>query len=366
MSLKKDKNLNKDQFYMNLALNLAKEKIGLTGSNPSVGCVIVKNSQLISSGQTSNNGRPHAEFNAIKSCKKNLKGSSIYISLEPCSHYGKTPPCTSIIIKSGIKKVFYAIDDIDLRSSKKATIILKKKKIIVKKNFLSKKAKNLYKSYFFTKKNKFPYVTGKIACSKDLLISSKKKYITNEHSRKISHLLRYKNQGILISSSTLNLDNPRLSCRLPGLEKFSPVRFIVDKNLKINSKSYIVKTAKTIKTYVFYNKDKINKMRILKKLGIKLIKTKLNKEKMLDLSYVLSKIKNIGINYLLVEGGRNLTLSFIDSNLFNEFYLFKSHLKLKQNGKINISKILHKLRNIFTYKKKINTYLDKNELLNYY
>ena len=99
MSTKKDKFNRKDHFYMNLALNLARERLGLTGENPSVGCVIVKNNEVISFGQTSLNGIPHAEYNAIKSCKKNLKGAKIYVTLEPCTHYGKTPPCTNIIIK---------------------------------------------------------------------------------------------------------------------------------------------------------------------------------------------------------------------------------------------------------------------------
>ena len=108
MSTKKDKFNHKDHFYMNLALNLARERLGLTGENPSVGCVIVKNDEVISFGQTGLNGIPHAEYNAIKSCKKNLKGSKIYVSLEPCTHYGKTPPCTELIIKHKIKEVVIA------------------------------------------------------------------------------------------------------------------------------------------------------------------------------------------------------------------------------------------------------------------
>ena len=104
MSTKKDKFTKKNSYFMNLAFNLARERSGLTGKNPPVGCVIVKNDEVISLGQTGLNGRPHAEYNAIKSCKENLKGSTIYVSLEPCSHYGKTPPCTNLIIKSKIKK----------------------------------------------------------------------------------------------------------------------------------------------------------------------------------------------------------------------------------------------------------------------
>ena len=109
MSTKKDKFNHKDHFYMNLALNLARERLGLTGENPSVGCVIVKNDEVISFGQTGFNGRPHAEYNAIRSCKKNLKGSKIYVSLEPCTHYGKTSPCSDIIIRSKISETFVYI-----------------------------------------------------------------------------------------------------------------------------------------------------------------------------------------------------------------------------------------------------------------
>ena len=116
MSTKKDKFNHKDHFYMNLALNLARERLGLTGENPSVGCVIVKNDEVISFGQTGVNGRPHAEYNAIKSCKENLKGSKIYVTLEPCTHYGKTSPCTNIIIRSKIKEVIFSIIDPDIRT----------------------------------------------------------------------------------------------------------------------------------------------------------------------------------------------------------------------------------------------------------
>ena len=366
MSLKKDNFSKKEIFYMKLALNLAGERIGLTGTNPSVGCVIVKNNKILSTGQTSLNGRPHAEYNAIKNCKKNIKDSEMYISLEPCTHYGLTPPCTDEIIKSKIKKVYYAIDDVDKRTSHKAYTILKNKKIIVKKNLLINEAKKIYKSYFFNKSNVYPYTIGKIACSKDLLITSYKKNITNKFSRQFSHLLRFKNQGILISSKTVNFDNSKLTCRLFGLEKFSPKRFILDKNLNIKINSQIIQTAKNNKTYIFYNKENVKKEKLLKKFGVKLIKCKINPHNMIDLKSVLIKIKKLGINYLLVEGGNKLTTSFVINNLFNEFYLFKSNLKLGFRGKNNISKIISKLKLVFNRKKIINTYLDKDELLNYY
>ena len=130
---KKDKFSIKDKNYMKLAINLARARKGLTGDNPSVGCVIVKNDSIISIGQTGFNGRPHAETNAINNSCQNLIGSKIYVTLEPCNHYGKTPPCTNSIIKSGIKEVFYSINDIDNKVKGKSFKILSKKNIKVKK-----------------------------------------------------------------------------------------------------------------------------------------------------------------------------------------------------------------------------------------
>ena len=151
MSTKKNKFNQKDHYYMNLALNLARDKSGLTGPNPSVGCVIVKNDEIISIGQTGKNGRPHAEYNAIKSCKENLKGSKMYVSLEPCTHYGKTPPCSNIIIKSKIKEVIFPIIDVDNKTKAKSFKIFKSKNIKVKCGILEKEAKKIYKPYIYNR-----------------------------------------------------------------------------------------------------------------------------------------------------------------------------------------------------------------------
>ena len=159
---------------LELAFELAKINLGSTGENPSVGCVIEKDGSIISSGYTSFNGRPHAEFNALKK-KIDFKKTSVYVTLEPCSHYGKTSPCTNIIKKKGIKKVFYCIDDLDKRSRKKSQKILNKNHIYVKKFILKKKALEFYESYQRFKKNKLPLIDAKIALSKDYFTKNKKK-----------------------------------------------------------------------------------------------------------------------------------------------------------------------------------------------
>ena len=148
--------IRKDKYYINIANNLAINSNGYSGPNPSVGAVVVKNNKIISFGNTGFLGRPHAEINALNKLSKNeKKNSTIYISLEPCSHYGKTPPCVNNIIKSGIKRVVYSINDIDNRTSGKAFNILKSKNIKVKKNLLNNISGKIYKKYFFSKKKAY-------------------------------------------------------------------------------------------------------------------------------------------------------------------------------------------------------------------
>ena len=346
MSTKKDKFSPKDKKFMKLALDLARARKGLTGDNPSVGCVIVKNDKILSIGQTGFNGRPHAEYNAIKNSFEKLNGSKMYVTLEPCNHYGKTPPCTNIIVKSKINELIYAINDIDKKVKGKTFNILLNKKIKVKKGLLKEEAKNLYNSYIKNRNQKLPFVTAKIAVSKNKLIYSEiAKRITTKSSDKISHYLRYKNDAIMISNNTLNTDNPRLDCRLKGYEKFSPKRIILDKNLEIKLSSFIFKSSNKNNTIIFYNSCELKKFKILKKKGLILIKSKLNSEGLFNLKMILRKLFALGVRNLLIEGGDKITKKLINSKLIDIFYLFQSS-KILPRGKENKSftslKILNK------------------------
>ena len=334
MSTKKDKFSLKEKKYMRIAINLAKTRKGLTGNNLSVGCIIVKNDKIISLGVTGLNGRPHAETNDMNSSYEDLRGAHMYVSLEPCCHYGKTPPCTVSIIKSGIKKLYFSINDIDSKVKGKSFQILNNKNIIVKKGLLKYEANDLYDSYVVTRKYKLPYVTGKIAISKNRLIYSEgTKRITDKVSDKLTHYLRLKNDGIVISSRTLNVDNPKLNCRLIGYEKFSPKRVILDKDLEIKLNSYIYKTVKKDNTFIFYNSKNKSKIKILKKRGINLIKQKLNNKKHFDLKLILKKLYKIGFRSLLIEGGDKITKNFLKRRLIDKFYLFKSPKNLAKSKK---------------------------------
>ena len=366
MSLKKNNFNSLDRQYMKIAIGLAANQKGITGTNPSVGCVIVKNNKIISYGATNINGRPHAETIALRKNNKENIGSTVYVTLEPCSHYGKTPPCTKALIKSKVKKVIYSIADKDPRSFNKSKKILKSNKITIKSGLLSNKVNELYKSYNYIKKYELPYITGKLACSSDLSILRNNSPITNNYSRSVSHLLRYQNQGILTSYRTVNSDNPKLTCRINGLEKFSPIRIVIDKDLKIKTNSYIVNNSKKDKTIIFHNSKNLSKLRYLKKKNIKLINFEVENDNYFDLKKILKKIYKLGIHNLLIEGGKSLTYQMISKNLFNEFYLFKSNKILYSKAKIKVFDIKKNLDSKFKNNNLVNTYLDKDRLIHYY
>jgi len=361
MSTKKDKFSKKDKKYMSVALTLASARHGLTGENPSVGCVIVKNDEIISIGQTGYNGRPHAEYNAIKNSNEFLKDSTMYVTLEPCNHYGITPPCTKEIIKNKISKIIYSVEDIDKKVKGKSLKILKSKNIIVKKGLLNKEVNNFYKPYFFNRKNKIPYVTGKIAVSKNNLIYSKgTKRITDIYSDKFTHFLRYKNDSLMISHKTLNEDNPKLDCRIQGLSKFSPKRIVLDSNLEMNTNSYIFRTANKDNTVIFYNKADKTKISIFKKKGIQLIKSSLFKNGNFEIIVILKKLYSLGCRNLLVEGGNDLSKSIIKKKLFNQFYLFKGSKSLSKLVAYKDFNFFKDLSQKYKSKNIINTQLGKD------
>ncbi len=364
MYSRKDSFSYKDKKFMKLAINLARNHYGYTGSNPSVGCLVVKKNKILSFGVTSKNGRPHAENRALKK-NINFKGATMYVTLEPCTHYGKTPPCTGLIVKSKIKKVIYSIDDTDQRTSGKAKKILKSKKILVRTGLLKNEAKLLYNDYNYVKLNKIPYIIGKLACSKNNLIFKNNTKITNNYSNAVSHIFRSRCDAILTSSKTVNIDNPSLTCRLPGMENMSPKRIILDAKLQIKLSSYVVKNCKNPKTIIIHSSTNINKINILKKLGVQMIFVKSLKNNHFDLKKVFKKLYSIGVYRIIAEFGKNLTTVMINKNMFNEFYLFKSNQTLTKNNTIDVTSIIKKLRYLYKRKHNINTYLD-NEVIESY
>ena len=337
-------NQNKDYLYLKLAFHQAEINLGSTSLNPSVGCVIVKNNSVISSGRTSFNGRPHAEANALEK-KINLNGSNIYITLEPCSHYGKTPPCVKKIIDKKLNKVIFSINDVDKRSKNLAYRKLKKAKVNVKKFLHKNYAKKFYKSYFLQSTKQLPFIDIKLAVSRDYLsISKKNKWITNSSSRKVGNFLRSKYDCILSTSKTINNDNPLLDCRIEGLEQKSPAIIVIDRLFKIKKKLRMFKN-KSREIFIFVQINNKLKEEYFKKIGVNIIKLKRSDNLKNDVSEVYLILKQLGFNRILIESGLKYINSILKYNLIKNFYLFKSSFGLKKNGKNNTkSGLIKKLK----------------------
>ena len=330
-------------FFSNLAFKIAEKNIGKTSTNPSVGCLVVKNNSVISSGATSVNGRPHAEFNALKK-NKNFTGSKIYVTLEPCSHFGVTPPCTRIIKNKKIKKVFYCFDDPDVRTNKKAKITLKKKNIKLIK--ISNLKNDFYESYFFNKKKNLPFLDAKIALSKDFFtISKRSKWITNSRSRKVGHLIRSRYDGIISTSKSINKDNSLLNCRIDGLDPLKPDLIIIDRNLKLKKNLKLLELSNKRKTFIFTTSNNVKKINYFKNKGCKIVKLKkLNTKE--DFDNLLRKIYKLDKRRLLVESGLIFLKILVKNKLINNIYVFKSNNKLKNVGYNNVKLSFFRKKNL--------------------
>ena len=344
-------------FFSNLAFNIAESNVGKTNKNPSVGCVIVKNNSVISSGVTSINGRPHAEYNAL-SKNLNFKDAYMYVTLEPCTHYGITPPCTNLIKKKRVKKVYYCFEDPDIRTYKKAKIVLNNRIKKIKK--IDDRNKDFYKSYFLNKKYKLPFIDAKIAISKDFsTISKKNKWITNSRSRKVSHLIRSKYDCIISTSASINKDNSLLNCRIKGLNNFKPDLVIIDRKLRLKKNLALYSLAKKRKTYLLTTSNNSKQTSFLKKKNIKIIKLNslLTKD---DFFNLFRKLFQLGKRRILIESGLIFLNQLLKMNFINNLYIFKSNTKLRSNGFNNSKKNLIKNLKIL---KQINVNLNNDKLL---
>lgn len=316
-------NFNKK--FLKIAINLAKRNLSQTSENPSVGCVIVKNGEIISHGATAISGRPHAEKIAISKIldKKLLENCELYVSLEPCCHHGKTEPCVDLIANSGIKKVVIAAIDNDERVSGRGIAKLREFGIEVEICEMAE-AYEVNRGFFKAKASGLPFVTLKLAMSLDGKIACKNgesKWITSEKARRFSHILRTQNQAIMIGANTLKRDNPRLDCRILGLEEFSPQKIIYSPLLSFDddfeifqsgSPAFIATCAK--------NRQKIANFKNCHGIFGE------------NLEEILREICKKGLNSILVEGGKKLASELLQRGFVDEIQIFRSNKIIGEDG----------------------------------
>ena len=321
--------------FMKRALSLAKRGMGKTLPNPMVGAVLVKQDKIIGEGWHKKYGLPHAEINAIKSAKQDIKNSTLYVTLEPCSHYGKTPPCTEAIIKSKIKKVVIASLDPN-PIAKGGAEVLRKNGVEVITGVLEKEALRLNEVFFKNILSKKPFVVLKSAATLDGKTVTKNgdsKWITNTKAREYAHnQLRFNSDAIIVGRKTLDNDNPNLTVRVKKKLKKTPIRIVLDTNLNMNLKDKNIFNKKAETIVVVSDKiEKSVKQKTIENLGAKILKTPL-KGKFIDISALMTKLYSMGIFSVLVEGGSSLISSFIKAKEADKFCIFYAPKILGENG----------------------------------
>lgn len=291
---------------MSMALKLARQGIDGVKANPMVGCVITKDEKILSQGYHQSFGQAHAEINALDAIQHQAQDSTLYVTLEPCSHHGKTPPCAQAIIDAGVKKVVIATLDPNPLVAGNGVKMLKSANIEVEIGLLEAQAIALNRGFFKRMKTNLPFVTCKIAMSLDgktSMASGESKWITSEASRKDVQRLRAQHQAILTGSGTVLSDNPSMTVRLDN-SNASPLRVVIDSQDKIKHQNYNI-----------FSNDAPT-------LLLNTNNTKTLKQGRLDLTDALKNIANEGVNAVLLEAGPGLIGAMINAQLIDEFVIY--------------------------------------------
>lgn len=326
----------RDERYMRIALGLAARGLGNTWPNPAVGCVIVKDGRIVGRGWTQVGGRPHAETVALQQAGAAAHGATAYVTLEPCSHHGRTPPCAEALIAAGIARCVVAAEDPDPRVSGKGTAALREAGIQVDEGCLAIAAADLNAGFLTSRHLGRPVVTLKLAVSLDGRIGTHtgdSKWITNPASRMRAHLLRARHDAIMVGSNTALQDDPELTCRLPGLPRRPPVRIVLDGRLRLSLTARVVASARQIPTWVVAREDVEGpRRRAFEDCGVEIIAVAPDKAGYPDLRLALEEIAIRGITRVLVEGGGRLAASLIRSDLVDRMIWFRSPSVLGGDG----------------------------------
>ena len=302
--------------YMKRALELATRGKGKVSPNPMVGAVIVKNGEIIGEGWHQQYGGLHAEREALASCVESPAAGTMYVTLEPCCHYGKTPPCTEAVINSGLKKVVVATTDPNPLVAGQGLAILKEAGIEIEVGMLAQEAKALNKFFFHYIRHKTPYVTMKYAMTLDGKIATRtgaSKWITGKEARQKVHEDRSFYQGIMIGIGTAIKDDPLLTCRIK--EGRNPIRIICDSHLRLPLSSRLVETARDIPTYIATtSKDKL-KAEALEAKGCNILSIEENQTGKIDLVLLMKELGQLGLDSLVLEGGAELNYSALQAGI---------------------------------------------------
>lgn len=308
--------------YMQRAINLAERGRGWTRPNPLVGCVIVKNGKIIAEGYHEKIGGWHAERNAILNSDADITGATAYVTLEPCCHHGRTPPCSNLLIERGIKKVFIGSRDPNPLVSGKGAKQLRTAGVEVVEDFMREECDKLNPIFFHYIQTKRPYVLLKYAMTADGKIATstgESKWITGETARAKVQETRHQYSAIMVGVETVLADNPMLNSRMPNARQ--PIRVVCDSQLRTPLDCQLVQTANEYHTVIATVCEDLQKIEQYRPLGVEMLVCKA-KNKRVDLEDLLQKLGEMQIDSLLIEGGSSLNFSALESGVVNRVHCY--------------------------------------------
>ena len=325
-----------DRRFMQLALTLGRRGLGRTSPNPAVGAVVVKDGIIVGRGWTQAGGRPHAEPEALGRAGEAARGATLYVTLEPCSHFGKSPPCADAVIAAGMTRVVAAIEDPNPEVAGKGFARLRAAGIAVDVGLLAAEAAHDHAGHIRRVRDARPHVILKLAVSSDDKIAAagrKPVAITGEVARTRVHLLRAQCDAVLVGIGTVLADDPLLTCRLPGMEARSPVRVVLDDSLRIPGQSRLVHSARQTPLWVMTSElANAPSAARLGAAGAQVIRIAPAGASGLDLLAALHALSERGITRLMVEGGSRVASSFVAADLADEIWLLRGSHEIGADG----------------------------------
>jgi diaminohydroxyphosphoribosylaminopyrimidine deaminase/5-amino-6-(5-phosphoribosylamino)uracil reductase len=328
-----------DRRFMAAALRLSRKHAGLTATNPSVGTLIVRDDgggpMIVGRGVTALGGRPHAEAEALAEAGERARGATAYVTLEPCAHHGRTPPCANALVAAGIARVVGAASDPDPRVSGKGHAILRQSGIEVVERVLADEASDQLAGYLMRSVRMRPQVTLKLALSSDGMIGRMGEgqiAITGAASRRQVHMMRSEADAILIGINTALADDPELTVRLPGLEGRSPIRIVLDRLARLEPGSKLARSAQSVSVFVAIDAEAdAERRKVLEALGVKVLSTD-TFEGRIALPELLEDLAAQGMMDVLVEGGAGTAQAFLEDGLVDRLVLFQGPKPLGAGG----------------------------------
>lgn len=330
-----------DKTYMTLALALAQRGLGQCWPNPSVGAVVAApdDGRILSSGWTAAGGRPHAEAIALAEAGESARGATLYTTLEPCSHWGKTPPCAEAIIRAGISRVVYGVVDPDRRVAGSGIALLQRQGVEVVESVMAREARWIALGHALRVTAQRPFVQVKLAVDAEGYVpagAGAPVWVTGKAARAYGHLLRAEADAILIGQGTLAADDPELTCRLPGLAARSPLRIVMAANLDIPLRSKLVISAKDVPVWAVCGPDAGQERQgRLEDAGVTCLTVERGQDGRLDIPSALQAFASRGFTRLLVEGGPAIANSFHAAGAIDELVIFQADSNLS-GGKLAI------------------------------